>query len=231
MTDLIAAPSPNFDDRKNPISLVILHYTGMESGPAALTRMRDPAAKVAAHYMIEQDGQSFQLIPEDKRAWHAGRGSWRGEGDINDISIGIELVNLGHYGGYEDFPPAQINALLNLMAGIVKRHRIPPAGVVGHSDIAPGRKEDPGEKFPWATLAQAGFALMPYEGPALASAPDYETSIRMLQEIGYGVELAFPVAASLAFQRRFCPADLGQGLSPLTRTAIGWVHGQILKEK
>ncbi|WP_339741735.1 N-acetylmuramoyl-L-alanine amidase [uncultured Maricaulis sp.] len=154
----IAAPSPNFNDRKLPVSLIVLHYTGMENGAVALERMCDPAAEVSAHYMVEEDGRVFQLVDEDKRAWHAGVSAWRGETDINSASIGIEIVNGGHDYGLPDFPAIQIEAVIHLVADIMARHGIGPEGVVGHSDIAPGRKQDPGEKFPWHRLAAAGCA-------------------------------------------------------------------------
>ncbi len=156
---LIAAPSPNFNARKLPVSLIVLHYTGMESGAAALARLRDPAAEVSAHYMVEEDGRIFALVDEDKRAWHAGVSVWRGETDINSASIGIEIVNGGHDHGLPDYPAIQIAAVIELLRDIMARHGIGPEGVVGHSDIAPGRKQDPGEKFPWDKLAVAGCAL------------------------------------------------------------------------
>ncbi|SDM33999.1 N-acetylmuramoyl-L-alanine amidase [Maricaulis salignorans] len=158
MPDPIAAPSPNFNERKLPISLIVLHYTGMENGAVALERMRDPAAEVSAHYMVEEDGRIFQLVDEDKRAWHAGVSCWRGETDINSSSIGVEIVNGGHDFGLPDFPAVQIAAVIELVKDIMGRHGIGPEGVVGHSDIAPGRKQDPGEKFPWERLAAAGCA-------------------------------------------------------------------------
>lgn len=160
MQSVIAAPSPNFNQRKLPITLIVLHYTGMADGPSALARMRDPAAQVSAHYMVEEDGRIFRLVDEDKRAWHAGVSLWHGETDINSSSIGIEIVNGGHDFGLPDFPAAQIDAVIELVKDVMGRHRIGPEGVIGHSDIAPGRKQDPGEKFPWDRLAAAGCALV-----------------------------------------------------------------------
>ena len=159
------APSPNFDERTLPISLLILHYTGMETGGAALERMCGPDAKVSAHYMIEEDGQIFQLVKEDKRAWHAGVSEWQGETNINSNSIGIEIVNGGHDylnedGSLPDFPDVQINAVIALSKDIMKRHG--DLTVLGHSDIAPARKIDPGENFPWQGLAAAGIGFWPY---------------------------------------------------------------------
>lgn len=157
-------PSPNFDARTLPISLLILHYTGMESGAAALERMRDPAAKVSAHYMIEEDGQIFQLVDEEKRAWHAGVSEWQGESNINSASIGIEIVNGGHDFLNKDmslpsYPDVQINAVIALSKAIIARHG--SLTILGHSDIAPARKIDPGEHFPWAGLAAAGLGYWP----------------------------------------------------------------------
>lgn len=159
----LSRPSPNFDARKLPVDMVVLHYTGMKKG--ALERLCDPAAKVSAHYLIEEDGTAYALVPEDKRAWHAGVASWQGEADINSCSIGIELANPGHDHGYRDFPPAQMAALVMLLRAIVRRHDISIARVLGHSDVAPTRKQDPGERFDWEGLAAAGFGLWP-EGPA-----------------------------------------------------------------
>lgn len=156
--------SPNFDARTLPISLLILHYTGMKSGAAAIERLCDPEAKVSAHYAIEEDGQIFQLVEEDKRAWHAGVSAWQGESNINSASIGIEIVNGGHDFPNEDgnlppFPNAQINALIPLCKEIMKRHG--KLTVLGHSDIAPVRKIDPGEHFPWQGIAAAGIGFWP----------------------------------------------------------------------
>jgi len=161
---IIQKPSPNFDDRTLPISLLVLHYTGMETGEAALNRMTDADAKVSAHYMIEEDGRIFQLVAEDKRAWHAGLSEWQGETNINSNSIGIEIVNGGHDhpnkdGSLQDFPDVQINAVIALSKDIMKRHG--ELTVLGHSDIAPARKIDPGENFPWQGLAAAGLGFWP----------------------------------------------------------------------
>jgi N-acetylmuramoyl-L-alanine amidase len=156
---LIAAPSPNFDTRRVPPDMIVVHYTGMTSGEAALARMCDPAAKVSAHYMIETDGRIFELVPEARRAWHAGVSFWKGERDVNAVSIGIELVNPGHEDGYPDFPDDQIDALTSLMDAIRGRWEIPDGRILGHSDVAPDRKIDPGEKFPWKRLAQDGHGL------------------------------------------------------------------------
>lgn len=158
---IIDAPSPNHDERTLPISLLVLHYTGMETGAAALKRMCDPLAKVAAHYMVEEDGQIYRLVDESRRAWHAGASSWCGEDNINSASIGIEIVNGGHDFGLPEFPDVQIQAVIKLSQDIKKRHKISNFNVVAHSDIAPGRKQDPGEKFPWDKLADADIGIWP----------------------------------------------------------------------
>ncbi|MEM6649718.1 MAG: N-acetylmuramoyl-L-alanine amidase [Pseudomonadota bacterium] len=230
--EIISAPSLNYDSRgETPIQLVVLHYTGMPTGEEALARMRDPAAKVSAHYMIDEVGSLYALVPEAARAWHAGRSQWKDIKDVNAASIGIELVNKGHFWGYEDFPTLQIKSLLTLLQDIISRHGVGPAQIVGHSDIAPNRKEDPGEKFPWALLAENNLALPPFEGqvrdPSDTSDISYEQVLTMLGDIGYLIEEGCPSAPVLAFQRRFYPSALGQGLSPDTRAAIAWVHQQI----
>ncbi|MBW3559796.1 MAG: N-acetylmuramoyl-L-alanine amidase [Proteobacteria bacterium] len=131
----------------------------MPTGAAALERMQDPAAKVAAHYMVEEDGRVFRLVPEERRAWHAGRSFWRGETDLNAVSIGIEIVNPGHEWGYRPFPDHQVEAVIGLLDAIRGRWTVPDARILGHSDVAPDRKTDPGELFPWKRLAEAGHGL------------------------------------------------------------------------
>jgi len=155
----IPAPSPNFDARTAPPDMIVLHYTGMRTGEAALERLRDAAAKVSAHYLVEEDGRVFVLVPEERRAWHAGKASWRGQTDINARSIGVEIVNPGHEWGYRPFPDAQIAAVIELLGDIRSRWTIDDARLVGHSDVAPDRKEDPGELFPWKRLSEAGHGL------------------------------------------------------------------------
>ncbi|MFQ5562128.1 MAG: N-acetylmuramoyl-L-alanine amidase [Parvularculaceae bacterium] len=214
----IDAPSPNHNERGRAVDTVILHYTGMKTGAEALERLCDPASKVSAHYLIEEDGQIFRLVDENARAWHAGVSSWKGEIDINARSIGVELVNPGHEFGYRDFPEIQIDALVALLKDIRTRHDIPPARVLGHSDVAPERKTDPGEKFPWTRLAAEGLALAPYDGP-----PDdnvaLEDALAALEFIGYNLGNT-QAAVVRAFQRRFCPAALGKGFDPLTKAAL-----------
>lgn len=162
----IEAPSPNFDERKVPPDIVLLHYTGMRTGEEALERLRDPAAKVSSHYLVEEDGRVFRLVPEERRAWHAGVSFWKGETDINGRSIGVEIVNPGHEFGYRPFPKAQVAAVIALLADIRSRWMIEDARILGHSDVAPGRKQDPGELFPWKDLAAAGHGLWVEPDPA-----------------------------------------------------------------
>ena len=204
----VERPSPNFDDRPSatPIDMLVLHYTGMESAEAALARLCEAAApganRVSAHYVIDEDGATLSMVDEAARAWHAGVASWRGEADVNGRSIGIELVNPGHEFGYRDFPEAQMAALEELASDILDRHPIPARNVVGHSDVAPGRKTDPGEKFDWTRLAAAGIGLWPGDGES-ADAADVPA---MLSEYGYDV--TDEAAAINAFQRHFYPETL-----------------------
>ncbi len=168
--DPIAAPSPNFDRRTVPPDMVVLHYTGMATGAAALDRLRDPAAKVSAHHLVEEDGRVFTLVAEERRAWHAGVSSWRGERDVNAVSIGVEIVNPGHEHGYRPFPPAQVEAVVRLLDEVRGRWDVPDGRILGHSDVAPGRKTDPGELFPWSELARRGHGLW-VEPPASPGEP------------------------------------------------------------
>jgi N-acetylmuramoyl-L-alanine amidase len=167
---IIETPSPNFDGRTTVPDMVVIHYTGMETGEVALARLRDPEAKVSSHYMIEEDGRLFRLVPEERRAWHAGVSFWKGEKGLNQCSIGIELVNPGHALGYRPFPEAQLATLTALLSDIRERWDVPDARILGHSDIAPHRKVDPGELFPWAALAANGHGLWA-EPPASPGAP------------------------------------------------------------
>ena len=219
---LIDQPSPNFDARPDGVAIdhLVLHYTGMKTGHAALDRLCDPVAKVSSHYLVEEDGRIFRLVDESRRAWHAGVASWRGAKNINARSIGIEIVSPGHEHGYRDFPSVQIEAVISLCRDILSRHTIPNAHIVGHSDIAPWRKEDPGELFPWAELAAAGIGAWPV---ADISAPDPtpSDSIRQLNQIGYLTEEPSSVTlATTAFQRRFRPTDIAGTLDDDTRALI-----------
>lgn len=197
-------PSPNWNERRSPVSMVVLHYTGMKTADEALERMCDPAAQVSAHYMIDEEGTVTALVPEDKRAWHAGKSYWRGETDINSSSIGIELVNPGHEWGYHPFPEPQMGALLPLLGHIVDAYRVPRANVVGHSDIAPARKTDPGELFDWPRLARLRLAL-PIPRPRMALLYDNPGAFYLALE-RFGYDIADGRAAVAAFQRRWRPS-------------------------
>ena len=159
MLPVTDAPSPNFDARTRPPDMVVLHYTGMATGEEALARLRDPAAKVSAHWLVEEDGRVFRLVPEERRAWHAGVSFWKGERDVNAVSVGVEIVNPGHDHGYRDFPPAQMEAVAALLDGVRERWSVADGRILAHSDVAPGRKIDPGERFPWAWLSRRGHGL------------------------------------------------------------------------
>ncbi len=213
---MIDLPSPNFDRRPDgvPIDMLVLHYTGMPSLQAALARLTDPAAEVSAHYLIDEDGTCYALVAEAARAWHAGRAAWRGQSAINARSIGIELVNPGHEFGYRPFPEAQMAALIPLAKAILTRHPIPPGNVVGHADIAPRRKEDPGELFDWPRLAAAGIGLWPDSGAAADGNAAADWAL-LLDRLGYDVadragETAGTAAraALVAFQRHYRPSGV-----------------------
>ena len=203
-SDMIERPSPNHGPRTpGPVDILLLHYTGMVDAGQALARMCDPAAEVSAHYMIDEDGTVCRLVDEDRRAWHAGDSYWAGETDINSRSVGIELVNPGHEFGYRPFPDAQMEALIALAGDILARYPIPPWRVLGHSDVAPARKQDPGELFDWPRLAAAGIGVWP-AGPVADAAADAEAVARDLAAIGY--RMADGAAVVAAFQRHFRPA-------------------------
>ena len=220
----IKSPSPNFNERRYPLDMLVLHYTGMEDGPTALARMCDPEAEVSAHYMVEEDGSVHELVSEAARAWHAGRSQWQGDEDLNSRSIGIEIVNGGHDFGLPGFPDRQIEAVIALCAEVIRRWQIPPSRIVGHSDIAPDRKEDPGERFPWRRLAEAGIGLWP-EGPvATTPAPVTERELETAyRTIGYSAVLIDSDIASVtrAFQRRWRQADVsGEADAETRRLAV-----------
>jgi N-acetylmuramoyl-L-alanine amidase len=195
------APSPNHDERPPgaPIDMLVLHYTGMRSGPEAIARLRDPAARVSSHYVVEEDGTIFLLVPEARRAWHAGISHWRGSEGLNGRSIGIEIVNPGHEWGYRPFPALQMAAVCELCLGILARHPIPAINVVAHSDIAPDRKQDPGEFFDWEGLAANGVGLWPRSGAAPAG-----DAALLLAAIGYRTDLPLDLLLT-AFQRHWRP--------------------------
>ena len=198
--------SPNCNARKLPVTMAVLHYTEMASQEAAIERLCDPEAEVSAHYIISRTGEVVRLVPEEKRAWHAGRSSWRGVTDVNSASVGIELDHPGHGLGYEPFPDAQIDALLPLLARIVKQHDIPRANVVAHSDVAPARKTDPGELFPWEQLAQIGLCL-PTPKAQLGDPFDNDGAFFLaLERFGYDISDERKVVE--AFQRRWRPRNI-----------------------
>jgi N-acetylmuramoyl-L-alanine amidase len=215
----------NFDDRPEDgkIDMLVMHYTGMKSGEEAFNRLCDPEAKVSAHYMVYEDGSIINLVQEDKRAWHAGISCWRGISSLNDTSIGIEIVNPGHEWGYRKFPEEQMEALVVLAKDIMERHSIPARNVVGHSDIAPARKEDPGELFDWKSLAKEGIGLWPRTGliwrggEALVQPGKEDLDVarvqKMLADYGYHIRVdGFygPKTEYIvkAFKRHFVPEQL-----------------------
>ncbi len=200
---MIETPSPNFDERKLPVSMLVLHYTGMPDAQSAIRWLANPESKVSAHYVVTEDGQIVRMVDESKRAWHAGRSWWRRISDVNSASIGIEIVNPGHEWGYRDFPEEQIDALIPLVHDIVTRHGITRGNVVGHSDIAPARKQDPGELFPWHRLARLRLAL-PRPTRNLMD-PHWSDGAFMLALDRFGYDITEPEAAVIAFQRRFRP--------------------------
>ncbi|MCW2368072.1 N-acetylmuramoyl-L-alanine amidase [Sphingobium sp. B1D7B] len=200
---MIETPSPNFDDRTLPVSILVLHYTGMPDAQSAINWMANPDSKVSAHYVVTEEGKVVRMVDETKRAWHAGRAWWRGITDVNSASIGIEIVNPGHEWGYRPFPQAQIDALIPLVHDIMQRHRITRGNVVGHSDVAPARKQDPGELFPWSKLARLRLAL-PRPTRNLMD-PLWSDGAFMLALERFGYDIAEPEAAVTAFQRRFRP--------------------------
>jgi N-acetylmuramoyl-L-alanine amidase len=206
MDGIVDSPSPNFDARDSGISMVVLHYTGMEDSQSAIARLRDPEAGVSCHYLVDEDGTILRMVAEENRAWHAGLSCWRGVQAVNGCSIGIEIVNPGHDIGYRPFTEPQMSALLPLLADIVERHGVDPANVVGHSDVAPGRKQDPGELFDWALLARHGLAVA---RPVRGLVDPHWTDggfLLALERWGYDVHEAKP--AIIAFQRRFRPESI-----------------------
>jgi len=205
MSELIdfETPSPNWNARQLPVSMIVLHYTGMQSAAAALARLCDPVAQVSAHFLIEENGQVHRLVREDRRAWHAGKSFWRGISDVNSASLGIELVNPGHEHGYRPFGDAQMEALLPLLGELVQRFDIPRANVVGHSDVAPARKQDPGELFDWDLLAAHRLAL---KTPRTTRPGPFENDGAFFLGLErWGYDISDPAAALRAFQRRWRP--------------------------
>src|SRR5215472_2073497 len=194
-------PSPNFGSRGEPahIDMLVLHYTGMASAEAAIERLCDPDAKVSAHYVIEENGAIWRLVPETLRASHAGLSCWEGRTDLNAVSLGIEIVNPGHEWGYRPFPDAQMLSVERLCRTLISRYSIPAHRVVGHSDIAPDRKTDPGELFDWPRLARSGIGIWPPAGPSSPVGEiDSGRALQNLRTIGYCVRPASQTAALVA---------------------------------
>lgn len=234
MLRIVQRPSPNFNERVgvDGPDILLMHYTGMQSCEAAVQRLTDPAARVSSHYTVDEDGTVYVHVDESLRAWHAGVSHWRGETDINSRSIGIEIVNPGHEFGYRAFPDVQIDAVIELSKGILSRHRIPPRNVIAHSDIAPGRKEDPGELFPWPCFAGEGIGLW-IEAQAVSgeslSPGDRGDAVRALQlalaSYGYGIDPTGDYDARtrdvvIAFQRHFRPATFDGVADAQTRDVL-----------
>jgi N-acetylmuramoyl-L-alanine amidase len=216
--DYIDTPSPSFDERLLPVSMVVLHYTGMQDAASAIARLSDQEAKVSCHYLVSEDGKIVRMVDESKRAWHAGSSFWRGITDINSASIGIEIVNPGHELGYRPFPEEQMAALVPLVADIVKRHKIPRANVVGHSDVAPARKKDPGELFDWQRLGKLGLALARPTKSLMD--PLWTDGGFLLALERYGYDVHKPRAAVAAFQRRFRPEHIDGVIDGETRAIL-----------
>ncbi len=205
---IIDHPSPNCNERRDGLQpqFVVLHYTAMDSCRAARDRLCDPSVEVSAHYLIDTDGTCLRLVDEGKRAWHAGQGHWRGLGDMNSRSIGIELDNPGD----RPFAEAQMCTLEALLPGILTRWSLGPEAVIGHSDMAPARKQDPGARFDWRRLALGGMSVWPDADGDMPSRPDEERFFDDLARFGYDVTARTP--ALDAFRLRFRPHAAGQGL-------------------
>jgi len=221
--------SPNHDARPEGghIDMLVLHYTGMRTAAEAIDRLCDPAAKVSAHYMIEEDGTTWRLVDESRRAWHSGVSYWQGTEHVNAASIGIELVNPGHEWGYRAFPDAQMASLEVLCRALLGKHPIPADRVVGHSDVAPLRKQDPGELFDWPRLARAGIGLWPTD-PAPPST-DIAGAQAMLAAIGYLAPSSGALDPEvrqvlIAFQRRFRPRRIDGDLDEETAARLAAVE-------
>jgi len=255
MIQIVDRPSPNFDARTRPIDLVVLHYTGMQSAEIAIERLIDPKpvagkypgpwqnpdidpeaplSRVSTHYVVDEAGVVHRLVAEENRAWHAGVSSWEGEADVNQRAIGIEIVNGGHDFDLPDFTAPQIDTVIALLEDILDRWpSLTPARVVGHSDIAPERKLDPGEKFPWKRLADAGVSIWPAANHPPISDDDIVGHVQaQLALIGYGVKAtgamdATTKAALLAFQRRFRPTLIDGVADEETRALLAGVVREI----
>jgi N-acetylmuramoyl-L-alanine amidase len=230
-------PSPNQDDRPpdTPIDMLILHYTGMRSAREAIDRLRDPTAGVSSHYLVDEDGAVLRLVPEERRAFHAGASYWRGHRELNGRSIGIEIVNPGHEWGYRDFPVLQLAAVCDLCLALLDRHPIPKRNVIAHSDVAPDRKQDPGEKFDWRALAANGVGLWPEDRVESSTGRNASTlEVRAaLVDIGYDAaggstfdtELASVIRA---FQRHWQQEAITGEADPRTLARLDGVRRLVL---
>lgn len=213
-------PSPNYGDRNKGLTpdMIVLHYTGMPDAEGAITRLCSDGTDVSAHYIVLEEGRIVQTVPEAKRAWHAGSSFWAGEDDINSCSIGIEIINRGHDWGYPDYPARQIAAVTALCRGILLRRNMPTHRVLGHSDVAPARKKDPGEKFPWHLLASSGVGHWVHPAPIVAGeglrtgadGDQVKALQQALARYGYSIEITgiYDVPTTevvTAFQRHFRP--------------------------
>jgi N-acetylmuramoyl-L-alanine amidase len=226
--------SPNQDRRGEPgrIDMLVLHYTGMQSAEAAIERLCDPAARVSAHYVIEENGRIWRLVPDARRAFHAGVSCWQCETGLNAVSLGVEIVNPGHEWGYRPFPEAQMASVEELCRDLIALHSIPAHRVVGHSDVAPDRKTDPGELFDWPRLARAGIGIWPPPAPPPPGLEiDRARCLIGLAAIGYctGGELKMPVLA--AFQRRFRPGCCDGRLDRATAARISEVEAAFVRSR
>ncbi len=233
--------SPNFDARKEgPIDMLVLHYTDMLSTQAAIDLLCQPESKVSAHYVVAEDGEVFQLVAEDKRAWHAGESFWRGQASVNGRSIGIEIANPGHSHGYRPFPELQMQSVIALCHEILARHPIPPRNIVGHSDVAFLRKRDPGELFDWPRLARAAIGVFPFGarpmmGSGLARG-DYGKKVTRLQTSlanwGYGLKLDGDFGMKteqcvMAFQRHYRPDIVDGAWDDECAGLLATLHGMV----
>lgn len=241
MREVIDCPSPNCDTRGSHIvDMLVLHYTGMKDGPSALSRLCDPEAQVSSHYLVEEDGTVYRLVDEEDRAWHAGKSEWRGKLDVNARSIGIEIVNPGHEWGYRPFTEEQMKSVIGVCHEILARHAIEPRNVVAHSDIAPLRKEDPGELFDWKRLAREGIGCWPAieltNSHYLFGPGSCGKEIKQLQDYlhyyGYSIKVnghydRHMEAVVMAFRRHFVPKHITSSWDNIADTALASLLAQI----
>ena len=234
-------PSPNHGERAagQPIDILLLHYTGMKTAETALDWLCNPQSRVSAHYLVFEDGRVVQMVDEGRRAWHAGRSFWAGERDVNSRSIGIEIANPGHQLGYRPFPDPQIESVIALCSGVLGRHRIRPERVLAHSDVAPDRKEDPGESFPWQMLSSQGVGLWlpptPVDDDAAGWRPDAPSLRRRFRQYGYRIgeqgELDNELASVVtAFQRHFRQARIDGIVDWSTADTLDRLLGALLAD-